>query len=109
MRALQRAFTEPDRVTVSKALGLHFAWFVYRGEAEASFEPIQIKTWEDSRAWQNSPWAPFWVAPPVPEDDRWVVQVTFDEPGTYVLRGRADDGSLYADGEVTITVAPLAN
>jgi hypothetical protein len=38
-----------------------------------------------------------------------VVQVTFDEPGTYVLRGRADDGSLYADGEVTITVAPLAN
>jgi hypothetical protein len=109
MRALQRAFTEPDRVTVSKALGLHFAWFVYRGENHASFEPIQIKTWEDSRAWQNSPWAPFWVAPPVPEDDRWVVQVTFDEPGTYVLRGRADDGSLYADEEVTINVAPLAN
>jgi len=109
MRALQRAFNEPDRVTVSKSLGLHFAWFVYRGENQASFEPIQIKTWEDSRAWQNSPWAPFWVAPPVPEDDRWVVQVTFDQPGTYVLRGRADDGSLYADEEVTINVSPLAN
>ena len=109
MRALQRAFTEPDRVTVNKALGLHFAWFVYRGENHAAFEPIQIKTWEDSRAWQNSPWAPFWVAPPVPEDDRWVVEVTFDQPGTYVLRGRADDGSLYADEEVTIEIAPLAN
>jgi hypothetical protein len=109
MRALQRAFTEPDRVTVSKTVGLHFAWFVYRGEAEATFEPIQIKTWEDSRAWMNSPWAPFWVAPDKPEDDRWVVQVTFDEPGTYVLRGRADDGALYADQEVTVTVSPLAN
>ena len=54
----------------------------------------------------NSPWSPFWEAPPTPEDDRWVVQVTFDEPGTYVLRGRADDGALYADEEVTITVTP---
>ena len=69
MRALQRAFTEPDRVTVNKSLGLHFAWFVYRGEDTANFEPVQIKTWEDTRAWQNSPWAPFWVAPPAPEDD----------------------------------------
>jgi hypothetical protein len=109
MRALQRAFNEPDRVTVSKTVGLHFAWFVYRGEAKASFAPIQIKTWEDSRAWMNSPWAPFWTAPEKPEDDRWVVQVTFDEPGTYVLRGRADDGALYADQEVTVTVSPLAN
>ena len=109
MRALQRAFTEPDRVTVSKSLGLHFTWFVYRGPNTADFEPIQIKPWEDSRAWMNSPWAPFWVAPSVPEDDRWVARVTFDEPGTYVLRGRADDGSLYADQEVTVNVAPLAN
>ena len=109
MRALQRAFTEPDRVTVNKALGLHFAWFVYRGENTAAFEPVQIKTWEDTRAWQNSPWAPFWVAPPVPEDDRWVVQVTFDQPGTYVLRGRADDGALYDDEEVTVHVTPLVN
>ncbi|MSR21773.1 MAG: hypothetical protein EXR91_12510 [Gemmatimonadetes bacterium] len=109
MRALQRAFTEPDRVTVAKSLGLHFTWFVYRGQNTANFEPIQIKPWEDTRAWMNSPWAPFWVAPPVPEDGRWVARVTFDEPGTYVLRGRADDGSLYADQEVTVNVAPLAN
>jgi hypothetical protein len=109
MQALQRAFNEPDRVTVNKSLGLHFTWFVYRGENRADFQPIQIKPWEDTRAWQNSPWAPFWTAPEIPPDDRWVVNVTFDEPGTYVLRGRADDGSLYADQDVTVNVAPLAN
>jgi hypothetical protein len=109
LRALQRALNEPGRVTVNKSLGLHFAWFVYRGENSATFDPIQIKTWEDSRAWMNSPWSPYWEAPPVPEDGRWLVQVTFDRPGTYVLRGRADDGALYADQEVTINVAPLVN
>jgi len=106
IQALHRALNEPGRVTVNKVVGLHFAWFVYRGESEASFAPIQVKTWEDSRAWMNSPWSPYWEPPPVPEDGRWVVDVTFDEPGTYVLRGRADDGALYADQEVTIHVAP---
>ena len=106
LQALRRALNEPNRVTVQKRVGLHFTWFVYRGENHATFAPIQIKPWEDSRAFMNSPWSPFWEAPPTPEDDRWVVQVTFDEPGTYVLRGRADDGALYADEEVTITVTP---
>ena len=106
LQALRRALNEPNRVTVQKRVGLHFTWFVYRGENHASFEPIQIKPWEDSRAFMNSPWSPFWEAPAAPEDDRWVVQVTFDEPGTYILRGRADDGANYADQEVTITVAP---
>jgi len=32
------------------------------------------------------------------------VQVTFSQPGTYVLRCRADDGALVADEEVTIIV-----
>ena len=109
LRALQRALNEPGRVTVNKVVGLHFAWFVYRGENHARFDPIQVKTWEDSRAWMNSPWSPNWEPPPGPEDGRWIVNVTFDRPGTYVLRGRADDGALYADQEVTIHVAPLVN
>jgi hypothetical protein len=33
-----------------------------------------------------------------------VSEVTFSEPGTYVLRGRADDGGLYDDVEVTVRV-----
>jgi hypothetical protein len=109
LRALQRAFNEPSRITVNKVNGLHFTWFVYRGENRALFEPAQIKPWEDSRAWMNSPWAPSWQAPPIPEDNRWIVDVTFDEPGTYILHGRADDGSLYADEEITVNVTPLVN
>jgi len=91
--------------TVSKRLGLHYTWFVYRGPSEAvEFDPPQIKTWEDTRPFANSPWTVGWTLPEAPEDGRWVSQVTFSEPGTYVLRGRADDGGLYADVEVTVRV-----
>ena len=107
IQALQRWLRQPVRITVEKELGLHFTWFVYRGQAAATFDPIQIEPWEDSRAHHNSPWSPSWEAPPTPADNRWIVTVTFAEPGTYVLRGRADDGGLYADKEVTINVRPL--
>ena len=91
--------------TVSKRLGLHFTWFVYRGPGEGvEFDPPQIKTWEDTRPFANSPWTVAWVVPEIPEDGRWVSEVTISEPGTYVLRGRADDGGLYADVEVTVRV-----
>ena len=95
----------PVRITVGKSLGLHFAWFVYRGAGTVSFEPRQIKTWEDTRDGANSPWAPRWLAPPVPPEGRYVVSATFDQPGTYVLRGRADDGALTTDDDVTVTVS----
>jgi hypothetical protein len=32
------------------------------------------------------------------------VQVSFDEPGVYVLRWHASDGALWADEDITITV-----
>jgi hypothetical protein len=32
--------------------------------------------------------------------------VTFSAPGSYVLRARADDGALFADEELTVTVTP---
>ena len=28
------------------------------------------------------------------------------QPGTYVLRAHADDGALYADEEITVTMVP---
>ena len=40
----------------------------------------------------------------MPADGKLVVQATFGEPGTYVLRGRADDGALFGDEDVTVTV-----
>ena len=91
--------------TVSKRVGLYFTWFVYRGPGEGvEFDPPQIKPWEDTRPFANSPWTVAWVLPEIPEDGRWASEVTFSEPGTYVLRGRADDGGLYADVEVTVRV-----
>ena len=91
----------------SQPESLRIAWLVYRGPGEqAVFDPPQVKTWEDTRAFANSPWAPFWVPPPVPDGNRWVTRVTFAEPGTFVLRGRADDGGLFADVEVAVTVRP---
>jgi hypothetical protein len=35
-----------------------------------------------------------------------VVHATFSEPGTYVIRGLADDGALFGGDEVTVTVRP---
>jgi hypothetical protein len=95
----------PSRITVGKNLGLHLAWFVYRGAGAVTFDPAQIKTWEDTREGANSPWAPRWSAPPVPADGRYVTSVTFDQPGTYVLRARADDGALTSDQDLTVTVS----
>lgn len=94
----------PSRPTVAKNLGLHLSWFVYRGAGPVTFDPPQIKIWEDTRAGANSPWAPIWVAPPVPADGKYLSKVTFSEPGTYVLCARADDGALTTDELVTINV-----
>lgn len=103
---INRAMLPPSRVTVGKNVGLHVSWFVYRGSGRVQFTPEQIMSWEDTRVGANSPWAPVWVAPPLPPDGKVTVQVTFAEPGTYVVRSRADDGALTADGQVTVTVIP---
>jgi hypothetical protein len=94
----------PTRITVGKNVGLHFSWFVYRGIGNVTFSPDQIKVWEDTRAGANSPWAPLWIPPTLPADGRIVTTVTFAEPGTYVLRGFADDGALLGYEDVTVTV-----
>lgn len=94
----------PYRPTVNKNLGLHLGWLVYRGAGAVEFEPPQIKTWEDTRSGANSPWAPIWAAPAGPADGRHTAKVTFSEPGTYVLRARADDGALTGDDELTVTI-----
>ncbi len=96
----------PSRVTVGKRVGLHLSWFVYRGDGNVRFEPMQVKAWEDTRTGANSPWAPLWTPPPLPADGKYVAHATFDTPGTYTLRARADDGALLGDEELTVTVTP---
>jgi hypothetical protein len=109
-----RALRPPSRVTVGKVVGLHLSWFVYRGPESVNpgpevvaFSPVQVKVWEDTRAAANSPWGPLWIPPELPEDGMWETQVTFTQPGTYVLRARADDGALYHDQDVTVNVTTL--
>jgi hypothetical protein len=94
----------PARVTVGKNVGLHHAYYVYRGTGAVAFSPSQIKVWEDTRAGANSPWAPIWVAPPMAPDGRVTAQVTFSEPGSYVIRSQADDGGLLGWDELTVIV-----
>ena len=91
-------------MTVGKVNGLHLSWFVYRGPNAVTFDPLQVKVWEDTRAGANSPWAPLWQPPVMPADGRLVTQMTFSEPGSYVLRARADDGALFGDDDLKVTV-----
>jgi hypothetical protein len=100
------ATAPPTRITVGKNLGLHVSWFVYRGSGQVTFDPPQVKVWEDTRAGANSPWAPIWIPDPLSADGKVTTRVIFRQPGTYVLRCRADDGALTADQEITITVMP---
>ena len=95
-----------QRGTVNSETGLRVSWFVYRGDGTVMFDPPQVKVWEDTRTGANSPWAPHWVTPVPPEDGAWTTDVTFDTPGTYLLRCQASDGALAVDHDVTVTVVP---
>jgi hypothetical protein len=78
---------------------------VYRGAGKVTFAPKQFRVWEDTREGSDSPWGPGWKTQPPPPDGKWVVQATFSEPGTYVLRCLAHDGGLMASEDVTVVVA----
>ena len=105
--AAQRLATvPPTRITVGKNLGLHVSWFVYRGAGKVTFDPPQVKPWEDTRTGANSPWAPLWIPDPIPPDGKITTKVIFSQPGTYVLRCRADDGALTTDEDITVVVTP---
>ncbi len=86
------------------ATGLRLSWFRYRGPGEVIFDPPQTKVWQDRRDGGNSPWSVGWETPPLPEDNKWTVQATFSEPGTYILRALASDGGLISYEDVTVSV-----
>ena len=98
-------YRPPASIIPISGPGLRFSWIVYRGQASAvTFSPEQMKAWTDTRAWANSPWSPPFDIPEPPADGKWVTQVTFREPGVYVLRAVASDGSLFTYQNVTVTV-----
>ncbi len=102
----------PRQITVGSSTGLWVSCLLYRApmhletndQAKVAILPPQVKSWEDTRAGANSQWAPRWVAPPAPADGKWTVQVTFDQPGQYMLRWHASDGALWVDQDITVNV-----
>lgn len=88
----------------NSATGLRLSWFQYRGPGKVMFDPPQTKVWEDRRDGGNSPWSAGWSTPPIPTENRWAVQATFSEPGTYVLRALGHDGGLIDYEDVTVVV-----
>jgi hypothetical protein len=98
-------YRPPSSIVPSSGPGLRFSWIVYRGKSTAvTFTPDQMKTWTDTRAYANSPWSPPYAIPLPPPDGKWTAQATFSEPGTYVLRAVASDGSLFTYDNLTVTV-----
>ena len=63
--------------------GLLVTWIVWRGPAAVTFDPPAAFEVKDAKA---------------------VVTAKFTKAGTYVLRGRANDGALWDEKDVTVTV-----
>ena len=101
----RRLMSPPINVTVNKVNGLFYSWNKWRGPGDVTFDPPQVKVWEDTRTSANSPWGALWLAPPIPEDSLYEVTAMFSEPGEYILWGRAVDGGLYHDAWVTVNVS----
>jgi len=98
-------YRPPSSIVPSSGPGLRVSWIVYRGPSAAvTFTPDQMKTWTDTRAYANSPWSPPFTIPLPPPDGKWMTTATFTEPGTYVLRAVASDGSVFTYDNVTVTV-----
>jgi hypothetical protein len=106
-RNTQELYRPATAVTVQGAPGLRMHWGVYRGPADkVRLDPVQMKTWMDSRVYSNSPWSPPFVLPEVPEDQTWRVRATFDEPGEYTLLAVASDGAMTEHQYIDVTVTP---
>ncbi len=94
----------PSAITVGSQTGLRHSCFVYRGAGRVEFSPRQAKVWEDTRVGANSPWAPRWMAPAIPPDGRYQVNVTFADPGQYTIRCLASDGALNTYKDIVVSV-----
>ena len=72
-------------VQLDRGVRLGVTWVVYRGDAKAvTFDPRKVAV----------------------VDGKAATNVSFSQPGTYTLRGYADDGILLDSVDVTVTVQP---
>ena len=86
--------------------GCGLSWIVYRGKAAG--RDLHARSDEDvdrhARVRELAVVAAVRRFPMPPPDGKWTAQATFSEPGTYVLRAVASDGSLFTYDNVTVTV-----
>jgi hypothetical protein len=107
---LDQLYNPPSSIVAISGPGLRFSWSVYRGDAEeVTFDPVQMKTWTDTRMYANSAWSPPWFIPEAPPENNWITEVTFSEPGEYTLRAVASDGSMFSYENLIVSVTPLVN
>ena len=97
-------YRPPSVIVPTSGPGLRLSWIVYRGAGRhVSFDPVQMKTWTETRPYANSPWSPPYLIPEPPADGTWRARATFSEPGAYVLRAVVSDGSVFTYADVTVT------
>ena len=72
------------KVRAAHETGLAVTWLHYRGPGQVTFSPM--------------------VTPVQPVDGQSTTSVGFSEPGTYVIRAAADDGSYMSTADVTVVV-----
>ena len=86
----QLSMTPPYRPTVNKsARPAPGVVRLSRRRAKSTFDPPQIKTWEDTRSGRElAVGADLDGAAADPTDGKYTTKVTFETPGTYVLRAR---------------------
>lgn len=82
----RRSPSNPDRDSQPRRpRGVQIKWMQYRGPGKVTFDPATSQVVYGEKVTLTS-------------------KMSFDAPGTYVLRAIADDGQLFTTGEVTVTV-----
>ena len=74
--------------------------FAQEARLAGSLNHPNLVSVHDVGLYEGSPY----LIPEPPKDGTWRVQATFREPGPYVLRAVASDGSLFTYANVTVNV-----
>jgi hypothetical protein len=87
----RRSASNPDRDSQPRRpRGVQIKWVQYRGPGKVTFDPAASQVVYG-------------------EPVNLTSKMSFDAPGTYVLRAIADDGQLFTTREVTVTVNPATS
>jgi len=102
-RPSQTLCTDLPHRSSPQADGLRLSWdCLPRQAGNVTFSPTRLKTWTDTRQ-SRTLRGRLRIDPEPPPENKWG-SGDLPEPGTYVLRAVASDGSLFTYDKVTVTV-----